>query len=780
MKKLLFALSTLFLVLLLAGCPGDGGPRVTVNVPAAVKEIESKFACKQGLVKREYVHGNLDAFASPTDPANQSAAFDTWFASVGYSNPTLADYDGTSVDQWFGDTFTGLPSNIVEAYFITGLKPLGSKFGNDTLGLGDVSASIFGGSAISSLATNGWTTQQIPGNNGNNETIAARYLSSLGSVLAAMNSSHELDYWVQDDTSVDFAKLVICSRKEEKGFDLSIKKTLKGEMLQVGSVAQYNLYITNNGPSAAPGPIVVQDQLPTGLVWDNNSPANWSCSLQSSNPDVISCTFTGTLPLPANTSIALPLTVIVNEKAEKEVRNCAKVIAKGDINPKNDQDCITSSVKPGEGKFDLGIRKRLKGEVLVVGGTGQYDILIHNYGPNIAPGPIHVVDVLPTGIVWDNNSPANWNCSLQSTNPDTIFCNYTGSLPLAVNASINLPLTVSVNEKAGKEVRNCASVSAAGDINPKNDKSCVVNPVKPRARFDLESKKTLKGDVIRPGHKNYYIIQISNNGPDAAPGPITVTDTLPTGLVWDGNSPNNWSCSLTGSNPDVLTCSYTGSLPLASGDSINLYLTVNVNDKVGDVAKNCATVAATGDTNPKNDTGCVTSKVARKQAVDISTGSLNATTALNVGDADPDWQIISAPATNSYTGDSEVYVNPAWTATHAAHSEWISSPKNNHRGNGHYIFKRQFNIPTGMSNCLVNVSRYASDNSSKLDIKDTGGTVLHTESLTTNSHPDFQTGMAFNYTISTPATGVYSIEVNVNNISSVMGLLVEAKVTCNP
>ncbi len=646
MKKVILSLVGLFLILILAGCPGEGPPPkpVKVDVPSAVKEIEAKFSCKVGLQKKVYVHGSLDAFASPTDPANQSASVDAWFASSGYGGSSvLADYDGVLSNQYFGDTFTLLPNNIVEAYFITGFRKISSN-GNDTLGLGDLKTptAVATGASLATLAANGWTVNAL----GNNEKIAARYLSGFGSVLSTMNTTNELDYYVQDDTAVDFAKLVVCYKEKEAKFDLSIEKTFKGE-------------------------------------------------------------------------------------------------------------------------------------ALVIGGTNQYNILITNNGPDAAPGPITVVDVLPTGVVWDNNSPTNWNCTLQSTNPDTVSCTYTGTLPLAANASINLPLTVTVNEKVEKEVKNCAKVIAKGDINSENDQSCITKPTK-RPRFDLETKKTSKKDIIKIGDSNSYNIQVTNNGPDAAPGPITVKDTLPAGVVWDGNSPTDWSCSLASTNPDVVSCNYTGSLPLASGDSINLRLNVSVNDKVGDIARNCATTTAQGDINNKNDTSCVTSKVLRKTIIDISTGSLNATTALNMGDADTDWQIITAPATNPYTGDSEVYASGAWTAPHAAHSEWISSPQNNHRGNGHYIFKRNFNITAGMTNCVVNVSRYASDNSSKLDIKNTTGTVLHTESLTSNSFPDFQVGMNFDYTISSPAAGTYSIEVDVNNGSSIMGLLVEAKVTCNP
>lgn len=112
---------------------------------------------------------------------------------------------------------------------------------------------------------------------------------------------------------------------------------------------------------------------------------------------------------------------------------------------------------------------------------------------------------------------------------------------------------------------------------------------------------------------NSFNIWVSNAGaPITFPaGGFTVTDNIPAGMTVTSVSAINWTCTPTTLvGPGVLTCTYNLAGSLATGadlpTSINVYYTTTGPGPF----QNCATVAIGAvigsDTNPKNDTACVT------------------------------------------------------------------------------------------------------------------------------------------------------------------------------
>ncbi len=88
---------------------------------------------------------------------------------------------------------------------------------------------------------------------------------------------------------------------------------------------------------------------------------------------------------------------------------------------------------------------------------------------------------------------------------------------------------------------------------------------------------------------------VTNNGPDATSGTVSVTDTLPAGLTATAISGGGWNCLL-----GTLTC--TRSDVLASGSSYPpITLTVNVANNAPASVINSATVCGGGDPTPVTD-----------------------------------------------------------------------------------------------------------------------------------------------------------------------------------
>jgi uncharacterized repeat protein (TIGR01451 family) len=126
--------------------------------------------------------------------------------------------------------------------------------------------------------------------------------------------------------------------------------------------------------------------------------------------------------------------------------------------------------------------------------------------------------------------------------------------------------------------------------------------------LDLSMQKSLDG-TLKAGQQVTYILRILNVGGASTTSAITVTDSLPSTLIFGSLTGNGFSCFSFGQQ---ITC--TASTVVASGASLELQITAQVKGGEGGVApgtdiKNCAKVSTAGDTNQDNDQGCITATV---------------------------------------------------------------------------------------------------------------------------------------------------------------------------
>ena len=141
-----------------------------------------------------------------------------------------------------------------------------------------------------------------------------------------------------------------------------------------------------------------------------------------------------------------------------------------------------------------------------------------------------------------------------------------------------------------------------------------------------------------------YTITASNVGNIATAGEVTVTDTLPTGMVATAAAGTGWTCVITAPANLVTTCTRSDALaPATSYPPITL--TVNVASNAPTPLVNSATVAFAGDVNAANNTAndstIITAKpdltLSKTHTGDFFQGQTNATYALtvsNIGGAD--------------------------------------------------------------------------------------------------------------------------------------------------
>jgi uncharacterized repeat protein (TIGR01451 family) len=236
-----------------------------------------------------------------------------------------------------------------------------------------------------------------------------------------------------------------------------------------------------------------------------------------------------------------------------------------------------------------------------------YTILVHNSGPGPTGGKISVSDTLPAGLTGNAVSPGagtGWTCTgtatVTCTSEDTIAAG--SDYPL-----ITLSVDVAANAASSPGnpthlVSNTATViggGSSGTVTSSPPTSTFVEQVADLAVTKTHSGPFIQGDTAAAN--DIYTITVNNlinHGPTlGASAPVTLADTLPTGLTAISMSGTNWVC-------DLPTTTCTSNDVIQSGSNfpaITLQVSVAINTATPTVT-NSATVSGGGELNTANDT----------------------------------------------------------------------------------------------------------------------------------------------------------------------------------
>ena len=132
--------------------------------------------------------------------------------------------------------------------------------------------------------------------------------------------------------------------------DLAIEKFLNS-MFRYGQSASYAFQIGNVGSGFASSPIKLVDVLPDGFTFDSYSDpytTDWACSASGQQ---VTCVYTGPDIYPGGFLPALMINVTIApiEKfpgGSDAVDNCAQVLHPNDVNPGNDESCVSTVITP--------------------------------------------------------------------------------------------------------------------------------------------------------------------------------------------------------------------------------------------------------------------------------------------------------------------------------------------------------------------------------------------------------------------------------------------------
>ena len=367
--------------------------------------------------------------------------------------------------------------------------------------------------------------------------------------------------------------------------DLVVNKTLSVASLTVGvNTSVYTLSVTNTGGlTTGTSTYTITDNLPAGLTLAAAPTAGpgWTCTPNAGalenvvNGTKVICS-RSTAVVPGGTSSTITFTVIVGNAAAPSVTNTASVSGGGEptsatgnnstslVTPVIDFDLQTSKTKTTAGNFNLGVT------------TDTYTIVINNIGGRNSTGTYTVTDVLPTGLTLTTAGGGagwaigtGWTCAANTpaagdnvAGGSRVVCTRSTSINSgAASTSIVFPVTVAV--AAVPSVSNTATVSNPNESANllTNNSSTVVTSVNAP---DLMVSKSHTGNFT-VGQTGTYTITAFNNGAQATTtATVTVTDTLPAGLVYTSTSGNatgtNWTCAAAPVSPattQTVTCTTT-------------------------------------------------------------------------------------------------------------------------------------------------------------------------------------------------------------------------------
>lgn len=368
--------------------------------------------------------------------------------------------------------------------------------------------------------------------------------------------------------------------------DLAIDKEVSGAVV-AGSEATWTISVNNLGPSVSRGPIVVTDDLPAGSTFVSATGDGWTCPAPVGG--VLTCTLAADLPLGPAPSIAVVATVPSGQSGP--VVNSAEIASTTTFDPNPDNDDDATSTAP-DTSADLALAKQATAPV-VAGQNATYRLTVLNNGPSDAVG-VSIEDTLPAGVsyVGFTSVTGSWSCSAAG---QTVTCDLAGTFADEGRAVVDLDVVVAPSVTGA--IVNTATVDADTpdplEANNTDDADSSVG-----VDSDMSIAKTHAGEVVA-GESVTYTVIVTNEGPSDTPGPIVVTDAVPTGLTPVSAGGTGWVCEI---DEQIVTCTRAAGLGdglLAPAISIGADVAADAGPTT---LTNLATVDGPADNNPANDT----------------------------------------------------------------------------------------------------------------------------------------------------------------------------------
>ncbi len=294
--------------------------------------------------------------------------------------------------------------------------------------------------------------------------------------------------------------------------DLSLAKTVTDPVAGPyynGDELSYSIKVTNTGPDAAQG-VVITDTLPSTLTFVPTG----SSSQCTAAGQVVTCNV-GTVASGASATAVVRVRVL---SPGASVTNTASVTSTtADPTATNNTASVTTSITRSA---DVRVAKTTTTPTANVQDTVTFTLTASNAGPDAASN-VRISDTLPGGMVYVSSTTP----TAGTFDPATM----TWTLPtLAVGATPSMTITATVTG-AGSLINRATAVADTHDPNTSNNTGQATITV-PQA--DISVTKALLTQAPTVGSNATFRITVTNNSTTTAAVPVSIVDTLPTGLTY--------------------------------------------------------------------------------------------------------------------------------------------------------------------------------------------------------------------------------------------------------
>ncbi|WP_043474040.1 glycine-rich protein, partial [Kitasatospora sp. MBT66] len=298
--------------------------------------------------------------------------------------------------------------------------------------------------------------------------------------------------------------------------DLTVSKVLLTNPVVPGQQIQWQVSVTNNGPSRARD-VIVTDTVPAGV----NNPAMTAA-------DGTNCPINGgtaTCPaveIPVGQTLTWTLTGALSQDATVTPTNTVTVTGGPDpATPTH--TAVASPTNTPSTQANLTVSKVLLTDPVVPGQQIQWQVSVTNNGPSRARDVV-VTDQVPAGVNNATMTAGNGtNCPI---NNGTATC---PAVEIPAGSTLSWTLTGTLEANATVTPTNTVTVTGGPDPATPTHTAVATPTNTPSTQANLTVSKALLTDPVVPGQQIQWQVTVTNNGPSRARD-VVVTDTLPAGV----------------------------------------------------------------------------------------------------------------------------------------------------------------------------------------------------------------------------------------------------------